>query len=90
MKRMRVFVSGHVQGVFFRDSTRQEAERLGVRGWVRNLPDGKVEAVFEGPPARVDGLVAWCQEGPERARVEQVEAREEEPTGEFLEFRIAG
>jgi acylphosphatase len=90
MKRVRVVVAGRVQGVFFRDSARQEAERLGVRGWVQNLPDGTVEAVFEGAPARVDGLVAWCHQGPERAQVEEVLAREEEPTGEFLEFRIAG
>lgn len=72
--RVRVLVSGKVQGVWFRESTREEAERLGVGGWVRNLPDGRVEAVFTGPPPAVDRLVAWCHRGPPAAQVASVEA----------------
>lgn len=67
--------------MWFRDSCRREAERLGVRGWVRNLPDGRVEAVFEGEPDAVDAMVAWCHRGPPRARVSSVEVLEEVPEG---------
>jgi acylphosphatase len=88
VKRVHVLVSGTVQGVWFRESTRRQAEGLGVVGWVRNLPDGRVEAVFEGPPPGVDALVAWCHEGPPNARVEQVEAKAAEPTGEFSSFAV--
>ncbi|HEX5585932.1 MAG TPA: acylphosphatase [Acidimicrobiia bacterium] len=80
--RARVFVTGRVQGVWFRESCREQAVALGVGGWVRNRSDGRVEAVFEGPPAAVDRLVAWCAEGPSRARVDSVEERREAPTGE--------
>ena len=75
--RRRVTVSGRVQGVAFRASTRAEARRHGVEGWVRNRADGSVEAVFEGAPAAVEALVAWCRQGPRFARVEGVEVREE-------------
>jgi len=74
MTRTHVLVSGKVQGVWFRESTRQEAERLGVGGWVRNLPDGRVEAVFTGPAAAVDAMVAWCHRGPPAAQVAGVAA----------------
>lgn len=74
MTRVHVLVSGKVQGVWFRESTRQEAERLGVAGWVRNLPDGRVEALFTGPPAAVDEIVDWCHRGPPAAQVAGVEA----------------
>jgi acylphosphatase len=74
-------VTGHVQGVFFRAETQREAGRLGVAGWVRNEPDGSVAAHFEGEPAAVDAMVAWCRQGPSRARVERVDVREAEPTG---------
>ncbi len=77
--RRRVVVRGAVQGVFFRDSTRRRAEAEGVAGWVRNRDDGAVEAVFEAEPGAVDRLVAFCREGPGRARVEDVEVTEEEP-----------
>ncbi len=89
-KRAHVWVSGEVQGVFFRDSTRAEAGRAGVRGWVRNLPDGRVEAVFEGEEPAVRRLVTWSYQGPRQARVEQVEVRWEEPTGEDVAFIIRG
>ena len=79
--RRRVVVRGRVQGVFFRDSAQQEAEREGVAGWIRNRDDGAVEAVFEGDPEAVERLVECCRSGPSSADVEDVEASEEEPEG---------
>ena len=81
VKRTRVVVHGRVQGVFFRDSTRDEAERRGVAGWVTNRDDGSVEAVFEGSPDAVQALVDFCREGPSAADVERVEDTDEEPEG---------
>lgn len=72
--RLHVFVSGRVQGVFFRDSTQKRALELGLAGWVRNLGDGRVEAVFEGPREAVETMARWCHRGPPTARVEDVEA----------------
>lgn len=80
--RAHVFVSGTVQGVYFRASTRDEARARNVDGWVRNLDDGRVEAVFEGPRADVEAMVEWCHEGSDRARVEDAETEDEEPEGE--------
>lgn len=88
IKRLRVLVSGTVQGVWFRESTRQEAERLGVAGWVRNLPDGRVEAAFEGPAMAVQAMAAWCQHGPPNAAVEQVEVTSEAPQRIAPPFRV--
>ena len=79
LARTRVLVSGHVQGVFFRDSTREKAQALGLAGWVRNLPDGRVEAVFEGDGDRVEEMVSWCKDGPPEARVQDVSTENEEP-----------
>lgn len=79
--RRRVVVHGDVQGVFFRDSTRDEAERRGVAGWVTNRDDGAVEAVFESDPHAVDALVDFCESGPSQASVERVETTDEEPEG---------
>jgi acylphosphatase len=79
--RRRVVVHGHVQGVFFRDSTRERAQSRGVAGWVRNRPDGAVEAVFEGDPEAVESMVRFASEGPGRADVNDVEVNEEEPEG---------
>ena len=72
---------GRVQGVFFRDSTRREARSRGVAGWVRNTPEGSVEAVFEGPGDAVEALVELCRSGPGHAEVEKLEVHEEEPEG---------
>ncbi len=80
--RCRVIVQGRVQGVFFRGSTREHARERGVDGWVRNRPDGTVEAVFEGHPAAVEHMLAFCRTGPEWARVEGLEVFDEEPRGE--------
>jgi acylphosphatase len=79
--RRRVVAHGRVQGVFFRDSTRQEAERRGVAGWVRNTPEGTVEAVFEGDPDMVEALVWFMRDGPESADVSRVDVDEQEPAG---------
>ncbi|HEX3316650.1 MAG TPA: acylphosphatase [Solirubrobacteraceae bacterium] len=79
--RRRVVLHGRVQGVFFRDSTRQRAEARGVAGWVGNRPDGAVEAVFEGDPDAVEAMVGFAREGPRGARVQDVELVEEEPEG---------
>lgn len=81
MVRRRVVVSGLVQGVFFRDTCRRMATANAVAGWVRNLPDGTVEAVFEGPPDRVEALVSWVRRGPRGAIVEHVEVQEEKHEG---------
>ena len=80
-KAVDVRVTGLVQGVFFRAEAQQEAYRLGVFGWVRNEPDGSVAAHVEGDPGAVDAMVAWCGEGPRRARVEGVDVRDAEVTG---------
>lgn len=86
--RRRVVAHGRVQGVFFRDSTRERAESAGVAGWVCNRPDGTVEAVFEGPSEAVSRLVDWMRSGPRRADVEHVEVSEEDDEGlEGFEIR---
>jgi acylphosphatase len=86
--RSRVIVHGHVQGVFFRDTTRRLARERGVAGWVRNRPDGLVEAVFEGEPEAVDALIEFSRSGPRGAAVARVEVSEEEPEGlEGFEIR---
>ena len=79
--RRRVVVRGRVQGVFFRDSTENEARSRGVAGWVRNRDDGAVEAVFEGDPDAVEAVVEFCRSGPSRADVEDVDVSDEEPEG---------
>ncbi len=87
-ERAHVRISGQVQGVFFRDSTRQRAEGLGLAGWVKNLPDGRVEAVFEGPSERVRQMLRWCEEGPRHASVENVDADFENAGGDLDGFEV--
>lgn len=82
VRRVKVTVSGRVQGVFFRASTQDVATDLGLSGKVRNLPDGRVEAVFQGPGDAVDKAVAFCRQGPPQAQVENVEIAELEPLPE--------
>jgi acylphosphatase len=77
----QVVVRGHVQGVFFRDSVREQAESAGVAGWVRNRSDGALEAVLEGPADAVDRVIAFCREGPPRADVNDVDVSECDPEG---------
>ena len=86
--RARLLVSGRVQGVAFRWETRRAATRRGVTGWVRNLPDGRVEAVVEGPRERVGDLVDWCRKGPPVARVDSLDIQWEDYQGEFEDFEI--
>ncbi len=86
--RAHVFVSGRVQGVFFRSGTLDEARYLKLTGWVKNLPDRRVEAVFEGPKDKVAKMVNWCSRGPPGANVTDVKADWEQPTGEFNTFAI--
>ncbi len=89
MVRRHVFISGKVQGVYFRVYTRDEAARLGLTGWVRNRRDGRVEAVFEGEESAVEEILAWCRKGPPASRVDKVEVVEEPYTGEYKDFTIA-
>ncbi|HEY9206638.1 MAG TPA: acylphosphatase [Candidatus Methanoperedens sp.] len=86
--RAHIFVSGKVQGVFFRSNTRGKALELGLKGWVRNLEDGRVEAVFEGEKENVGRMMEWVRRGPEYARVEDIEIIPEEYKGEFNGFAV--
>jgi acylphosphatase len=79
--QMHVVVSGRVQGVFYRATCVRLAREHGLSGWVRNRPDGRVEAVFEGPPEEVEAMVAWCRVGPTSARVDGLESWVEAPAG---------
>lgn len=85
---MHLIISGFVQGVFYRAATRDTAMRLGLKGWVRNLPDGNVEAVFEGPVEKLKQAVAWCHQGPPGARVTKIDEKWDEYTGEFDGFDV--
>jgi len=82
MKRVRVVVSGEVQGVFFRKGCAEEARKRGLAGFVRNTPEGDVEAAFEGPDEDVDSMVAWCRHGTQWADVDSVQVEEEQPKGD--------
>ncbi|MCL7413762.1 MAG: acylphosphatase [ANME-2 cluster archaeon] len=86
--RIRVLITGRVQGVYFRHHTMHKAVELGLKGWVRNRKDGNVEAVFEGAPEQVNEMVHWCRTGPPHANVTDVEENREEPAGETGPFRI--
>jgi len=86
MKTQHLLIQGQVQGVWFRESMRAEAERLGVTGWVRNAPDGSVEAVIQGPDTAVDTLIAWARIGPPQARVDRIEIEPAETNGLFSGF----
>ena len=85
-KTLHLVIHGHVQGVFFRDSMRREAQRLGITGWVRNHSNGTVEAAVHGEPADVDAILRWARRGPERAQVERVEIEPHE--GSYSSFEV--
>jgi acylphosphatase len=87
--RAIAIISGRVQGVFFRMETKRAADRFGVSGWVRNLKDGSVEAMFEGDQDRVDAVLDWCRQGPPHADVLDVTVTWNTYTGEFKGFNIA-
>lgn len=86
--RLHVFISGTVQGVYFRQNTLQKAQELNVFGWVRNLKDGRVEAVFEGNAECIEKILSWCKIGPQGAIVKDIEIIPEDYNGEFLDFKI--
>jgi acylphosphatase len=86
--RAQVIIHGSVQGVFFRASTREEAIRINVGGWVKNLSDGTVQALFEGEKKKVEAIIAWCHKGPPGARVSSVDIAWEKYKGEFRQFDI--
>jgi acylphosphatase len=86
--RARLFIAGRVQGVAFRWETQRAAARCGVTGWVRNLPDGRVEALVEGPRQQVADLVDWCRKGPPVAQVDSLDVQWEDYQGEFAGFEI--
>ncbi|MEM2740334.1 MAG: acylphosphatase [Candidatus Bathyarchaeia archaeon] len=86
--RAHIFISGRVQGVFFRANARREALKLGVKGWIRNLPDGRVEAVIEGEEDKARLMVEWCKRGPPGAIVSRIEIFWEPYKGEYKSFDI--
>ena len=87
--RVHIFISGRVQGVFFRSRTTIKANKIGVAGWVKNLPDGRVEAVFEGDKETVEEMISFCKKGPPRTLVKNTEIRQEACTGKYKDFTIA-
>jgi acylphosphatase len=87
-KRYHVWISGRVQGVFFRANTRKQARSLGLTGWVRNLPDGDVEALLDGEKAAAERMLEWCRVGTPPARVDHLEILEEAATEEYTDFEI--
>jgi len=87
--RIRLRIEGRVQGVWFRESTRRQAQALGLKGWVRNRPDGSVEVLAEGPAHAADKLIEWSHQGPPSARVDKVKISEEKWKGEFDSFIIS-
>lgn len=86
--RLEVTITGRVQGVFYRQSTQDTANRFGLTGWVRNCPDGSVAAVFEGERSAVEAALAWCRQGPPSARVEHIEERWSDCRDEFARFEV--
>jgi len=87
MKRVHLFISGRVQGVWFRASMSNEGAKLGLKGWARNLDDGRVEAVIEGMEHDVEKLIAWCHNGPPMARVDDIVVENEDVTGKESAFK---
>lgn len=88
MQRWTLVIHGKVQGVFYRKSTAEKAQALGLTGTVRNLPNGDVEVVAEGPGAALEQLYSWCQQGPERAQVDKVVVDKSKGSGEFTDFIV--
>ena len=89
LARAQVLISGRVQGVFYRAYTRDQARMRGLTGWVRNLPDGRVYAVFEGDREKIESMLAWCRQGPQHAAVDEVETEWLPYQGEFEDFSVA-
>ena len=87
-KKIHVVISGRVQGVWLRASTKDQALQLGIKGWVKNTSDGKVEAVFEGEENKLNEMLSWCKSGPQHAHVTNIKIKFIEPLEEFKEFNI--
>lgn len=87
-KQIRVIIKGRVQGVFYRASTKKQADQLGIQGWVRNLPDGSVEALFQGDQTIISKMLAWCRQGPPASKVETVSTENPEMTERFKTFEV--
>ncbi len=88
MKRLHLKIYGRVQGVYFRSSAQSKARELGLSGWAKNIPDGTLETVVEGEAEMLEEYIRWCKKGPAAARVDKVEEKWDEPTGEFKGFSI--
>ena len=86
--RVHLVITGRVQGVWFRANTQKKAKALDLKGWVKNLSDGRVEAVFEGEKEQIDRIIEWCKKGPSFARVDDVQIQWETPMGDFTTFTI--
>ena len=86
--RVHLVITGRVQGVWFRANTQKKAKTLDLKGWVKNRPDGRVEAVFEGEKEQIDRIIEWCKKGPSFARVDDVQIQWETPMGDFTTFTI--
>lgn len=86
--RVHVFISGKVQGVYYRQNAADKAQQLNVQGWIRNLKDGRVEGVFEGEKANIDRLLSWCNKGPKDAFVKDLEIIQEQYKNEYTNFQI--
>lgn len=87
-KNVHITINGKVQGIWFRANTKQKAEQLGITGWVKNIPNGSVEAIFEGEENCIKEMIDWCQHGPPQAKVENIEIKEQSITNGFDEFLI--
>lgn len=90
MPQVHLFISGHVQGVFYRMHAHKKAIELGLTGWVRNLPDGRVEAYAEGSEEDLETFIEWCHEGTPASQVEEVEVEWGEGPNQYRDFRIQG
>lgn len=88
MNRVRLIIKGRVQGVWYRASAQKAAQARGLAGWVRNLPDGSVEAIAEGPRETLEAFITWCRQGPPGARVDDVTTEWSAATGEFAGFDV--
>lgn len=88
LKQVNVKITGRVQGVFFRSRTQEEAGKLGIKGWVRNTPDGKVEIVAQADDKKLEEFLEWCRKGPSHAKVDQVKIKWQEISEEFPDFRV--
>jgi len=86
--RVHVIISGRVQGVWFRASTRDKAQQLGLKGWVKNTPEGNVEAIFEGEEKTVNEMLEWCNHGPPLAEVKNLDVKKQKPSNDLDEFHV--